>query len=822
MKKSEFNAYSADSLINLINKVDQSWRKQWADENFQQQGFTGHIYRGENAFNTFETAVKNNYTDPRWLTFNQIKENGYTLPKGSQGLPISFFKQNAKILVKDENLKPVLDEDGNKTYANVPLFKPYYVFNASIIQGIEPFAKTILSEEEKEKLKQEKFKQADQMIKAFCENYNIDFHEVANPQPFHQQLLEYENNTVKSRVVLPLKAQFKNVESWYAVAFHEIGHATRKLGIRANVELDTPLGNTFGSKNYAIEELTAELTSLQLCRAFNLDSSELGELEQNSLAYIRNWYSSGLIEKSDVELAIKNSNTAFKAIYSEFEKLSLEINQVKGETIKKPEIENNRSEKIENGKNNIPPIYTDRMTEPPLLKETVLERLKKEFPDFTQDKVTFKNNEYQLFYNNHLRISINLTKLEKGEEQYTLNIVGSKRTNSYYKGNNIDELVNKTHSLNEYITQLDPISQHHHNQHKINELIKYMKEKGFTFNIKPIEKGKLTEEAKGKIYELNFYKSKTPELVIFRKIEKESFDLSLEKIYNKENSLEILTHINFGIKENDKLIRLFKSSIEYETLANAYENRMKFNLEQKKLSNSSLNLIDRNNNVLNQISVTSFDNDRLTKPRYFNNFDELHNYVINTYSQKEKNLKDNSYDKLDLTLTINNKSHDIAIKVGQNYYNPFNEHFCDYFRARSRLDIDDFLPQNAIRPRLLNSAGDELKNLTIEATNFNNDKLLKFNDLDMVQSYLKSVEPIKKPTPNDDTPKKVLFSFDVVIKGKTENHKWDLTIAGKGLHFDPKTTHFKEYAKNLAAFKKEDVKYHQPQPLKIEKNGVKI
>src|SRR6266436_3894055 len=67
-------------------------------------------------------------------------------------------------------------------------------------------------------------------------------------------------------ISMPAFAGFKGADHFYSVAFHELTHWT---GHKAR--LDRDLKNRFGSRNYAAEELIAELGAAFLCAEFGFD-----------------------------------------------------------------------------------------------------------------------------------------------------------------------------------------------------------------------------------------------------------------------------------------------------------------------------------------------------------------------------------------------------------------------------------------------------------------------------------------------------------------------------------------------------------------------
>src|SRR5258708_9487999 len=67
-------------------------------------------------------------------------------------------------------------------------------------------------------------------------------------------------------ISMPAFAAFKAADHFYNVAFHELIHSTGHKS-----RLDRDLKNRFGSRNYAAEELIAELGAAFLCAECGFD-----------------------------------------------------------------------------------------------------------------------------------------------------------------------------------------------------------------------------------------------------------------------------------------------------------------------------------------------------------------------------------------------------------------------------------------------------------------------------------------------------------------------------------------------------------------------
>ena len=79
-------------------------------------------------------------------------------------------------------------------------------------------------------------------------------------------------------ISMPAFAGFKGADHFYNVAFHELTHWTGHKS-----RLDRDLKNRFGSRDYAAEELIAELCAAFLCAEFGFDG------DVRNAGYIATW-----------------------------------------------------------------------------------------------------------------------------------------------------------------------------------------------------------------------------------------------------------------------------------------------------------------------------------------------------------------------------------------------------------------------------------------------------------------------------------------------------------------------------------------------------
>ena len=109
--------------------------------------------------------------------------------------------------------------------------------------------------------------------------------------------------------------QFKGTDAFYKTAYHEMGHWSGHES-----RLNRPLKNPYGSKEYAFEELIAELFSAYISGTCGFSSQIT-----NNAAYIDSWLE---VLKSDTHFVIKAAAQAQRA--AEFVKSKAGITVKKG------------------------------------------------------------------------------------------------------------------------------------------------------------------------------------------------------------------------------------------------------------------------------------------------------------------------------------------------------------------------------------------------------------------------------------------------------------------------------------------------------------
>ena len=220
-------------------------------------------------------------TPGEYATFKQWKDLGGHIKKGAKAEMVVFWKI---IDVEEKNDKGEIEKK------KLPLLRYYNVFHISQVEGVEPLKEKLNTEIEP-------IEEADRIIKEYVDREHITFKECISDKAFYRPMTD--------TVVVPLKEQFKNTNSFYQVAFHEITHST---GAQKRLDRDIKELAPFGSEIYSKEELVAELGSAFLINHLGIETE--GTF-QNSASYIESWLQ---VLRNDNKFVVSASSKAEKAV----------------------------------------------------------------------------------------------------------------------------------------------------------------------------------------------------------------------------------------------------------------------------------------------------------------------------------------------------------------------------------------------------------------------------------------------------------------------------------------------------------------------------
>ena len=345
----------------MISKIESlrskdGWKKPWFTEGALQwpKNLNGREYNGMNAFLLLLHCEKEGYRIPRFCTFDRIQQFNkpgsrdkeakprVSVLKGEHSFPVmlttfTVVDKETKERIKWEDYK-LLSQEQREKYNVYPKLQTYHVFNV---------AQTNLKEvrpELWEKLEQEysmpkvdrsgAFEPVDRMI--------ADNRWICPIKPMYGDSAYYSIS--KNEIVVPEKGQFKDGESFYSNLFHEMGHSTG-----AENQLDRLKPTTFGSAEYAREELVAELTAALTAQRYGMSK----HLKDDTAAYLKAWLDSLKESPQYIKTVLLDVKKASSMLTQRIDQIALEIEEEK----KAEQTENIGNEEKETENKNAGQVY---------------------------------------------------------------------------------------------------------------------------------------------------------------------------------------------------------------------------------------------------------------------------------------------------------------------------------------------------------------------------------------------------------------------------------------------------------------------------------
>lgn len=118
-----------ESIIRDLDNNSLRWLQEWGAGSLPQNITTGNAYRGINRLNLSMISRIRGFTDPRFVTFRQAQEHGWTIKKGAKSYAVEKWKQF---------LIPNLDPDVDPRLV-VRCVGYYNVFNCCEVEGVDPW-----------------------------------------------------------------------------------------------------------------------------------------------------------------------------------------------------------------------------------------------------------------------------------------------------------------------------------------------------------------------------------------------------------------------------------------------------------------------------------------------------------------------------------------------------------------------------------------------------------------------------------------------------------------------------------------------------------
>ncbi|MED5545639.1 MAG: zincin-like metallopeptidase domain-containing protein [Pseudomonadota bacterium] len=247
-----------DRIVAALEEGTRPWHKQWVNGGavMDPRRSNGERYRGINVLLLWMSAAERGFSGRSWFTFKQALDLGANVRKGEKGTQIVFFK---KLDIKEQN------DAGEDVSRSVPMLKTYTVFNADQIENLPDRFRTA-------PVQIVGGKDRDEACEAALRSSGADIRETDHAQAYYAPGADFVN--------MPRFELFTSTSGFLATLAHELCHWTGHTS-----RLDRAQLNEFGSKDYAFEELVAEIGAAMVGARLGI----FGEHIDNHAAYVESW-----------------------------------------------------------------------------------------------------------------------------------------------------------------------------------------------------------------------------------------------------------------------------------------------------------------------------------------------------------------------------------------------------------------------------------------------------------------------------------------------------------------------------------------------------
>ena len=331
-------------MIEKIQSFQGNWKKPWfmPGTTLPPQNLSGRHYNGGNSLMLMLQAEKMGYDIPVWGTFDRITnlntvkdkhgnvfyerdENGFKKPqvtvnKGEKSFPV--FLTTFTVIDPKTKEKIPYDDYRNlskEEQAKYKVFPKLQVFNVFNVAG-----QTNISETRPELYEKLKSMASSQIEHQGDLKSDPAIDKMIDDNLFFCPIKQVKGDNAyyspaRDEIVIPTREQFVDGEAFATNTLHECAHAT---GAKSRLDR-IQTGQTFGSPEYAKEELTAELSAALIASQHGLTK----HVKNDSAAYLKSWL--GSLQQgpdflktvlSDVKHCTSMINQRIDAIQQEMEK----------------------------------------------------------------------------------------------------------------------------------------------------------------------------------------------------------------------------------------------------------------------------------------------------------------------------------------------------------------------------------------------------------------------------------------------------------------------------------------------------------------------
>ena len=248
-----------DELLALLAQETLPWRRPWQKTPYA-NALSGHCYRGMNPLIAQISVMARGYSTTLFAGFNQAKDAGWQMKKGSKA---TYIRAAGQAVKTEEN------KDGEEVEKRIRFVKWLPVFSLDCFTDSED-SKLRIADVAAQYVGEPNTAPRIDDAEAFVAAQQADI-SFGGDRAFYRPSSD--------GIQMPDYARFSSAEAYYATSFHELIHWT---GHESRLSRD--LKNRFGTADYAFEELVAEIGAAIVCGHLGLTP----QLE-NHANYIKDW-----------------------------------------------------------------------------------------------------------------------------------------------------------------------------------------------------------------------------------------------------------------------------------------------------------------------------------------------------------------------------------------------------------------------------------------------------------------------------------------------------------------------------------------------------
>ena len=236
------------TIIKQLEAGRLPWVQPWgkveggAELGLPKNASTCRAYSGINILILWGAVFERGFTGQSWLTFKQALDLGGNVRKGERGTQIVYADT---FIPEKERMR---SEQSGQDAVSIPFLKRFTVFNTDQCEG--------LSEDIRSSVSPVPEGMIEARVEALIKATGIEFR-IGGNKAFYSPSHDFVQ-------VPPPQAYFEPI-NWHRTALHEMGHATGHSN-----RLNRNQSGSFGSKDYAFEELIAEIASAFLCASLDI------------------------------------------------------------------------------------------------------------------------------------------------------------------------------------------------------------------------------------------------------------------------------------------------------------------------------------------------------------------------------------------------------------------------------------------------------------------------------------------------------------------------------------------------------------------------